>query len=197
MGPGAAEAAARTLIEAGCDGLISFGLAGALSSELEPGSVVIPDEVVADVGGWAPTDPAWRERLLGRLAAGGVAASGGRLYGSDQPVLTAEGKRELAISTGASAIDMESHAVARVAREAGRPFLVIRAVLDPLRASVPTWLPSVVDDSGRPKITAVVRGCLLHPRDLPYLIGLARSQHTGLASLRRVALHAGPLFALG
>ena len=157
MGPGAAETAARALIESGCGGLISFGLAGALDPGLQRGSLVIAEEVVSARGERFPTGRDWRERLLGRLAPVDRPLSGGRLYGSDEPVLTAEGKRSLAAHTGASVTDMESHAVARVARDERVPLLVVRAVLDPARESIPGWLPRVVDARGRPRIAEVAR----------------------------------------
>src|SRR6516225_2825676 len=42
-----AEAAANALVEQGCIGLISFGLAGGLDPALRPGALVVPSAVLA------------------------------------------------------------------------------------------------------------------------------------------------------
>ncbi|MEK9679603.1 MAG: hypothetical protein VW169_14620, partial [Rhodospirillaceae bacterium] len=69
IGAEAADRAARDLIAAGCERLISFGLAGALSPGLKAGDVVLADRVVDPVGtvvGEPPTD--WIEAVAGRLS---------------------------------------------------------------------------------------------------------------------------------
>jgi nucleoside phosphorylase len=115
-----AAAAARALCSAEpLSGLVSAGFAGALTEELRTGDLVLggcPDH---------PADPA----LLERARASGPYADGD--VACVEAVLNeAARKRELARRSGARVVDMESAAVAEAAREAGRPFLAAKAVLD-------------------------------------------------------------------
>ncbi|MFZ1415415.1 MAG: purine phosphorylase [Defluviicoccus sp.] len=188
-----AAAAAGELIRAGCRGLISFGLAGGLAPGLGPGTIVLADRVTDARGRTLLTDPAWRERLTARLVHGHSIVAGG-VVGSDRAIGRPEEKAALARTTGALAVDMESHAVAQTAARLGVPFLVIRAIADPVARAVPAWLAGVVDAEGRTRLGAVAAGLLAHLADLPALIALGRASGHALAALRRLALDAGPAF---
>jgi len=92
MGCEAAARSARSLVEAGCGALASWGLAGGLDPALRAGTVVAPETVLLDgaPGEAATLDAAaldaaalnvaaaWRERLVRALAAPIDAPSGGR-----------------------------------------------------------------------------------------------------------------------
>lgn len=192
--PERAAAAAVELIRAGCQGVISYGIAGGLVPGLAAGTIVIADRVLDAQGRALPTDAAWRERLIVRLAHGtGIVT--GAVAGSDRAIGSPEAKAALARSSGALAVDMESHAVGRSAARLGIPFLVIRAIADTAEHGLPGWLAGVIDAQGRTRIPALVSGLLTHPADLQRLIGLGRATGRALAALRRLALDAGPLFA--
>jgi adenosylhomocysteine nucleosidase len=194
-GPEAAGKAASELLEEGCTALLSFGLAGGLDPLLRPGSVVVAEAIVTDRGEAFPTDIAWRQRVVERLTAGRAVVEG-RLLGSDRPLLTQVDKCALANQLRASAVDMESGAVARAAQRSGVPFMAIRAVADPAERAIPAWLAEAIGSSGRARLHLVAAGALAKPSDLPQLFRLARDQRAALAALSRVALDAGPLFAL-
>lgn len=192
--PDRAAAAARTLIERGCRALVSFGIAGGLTPELTAGDVVLADAVVAPDGRVFETDPAWRQRLSASIG-DGVHLFEGRLAGIDGAVRTAAAKHLLTASTGALAADMESCAVARAAAAAALPFIVVRAVADGHRRTIPDWIgPATIDSDGRPRLTAILGGLLRRPGDLPRLAALGRDAARGYRALRGVALRAGPLF---
>jgi len=193
--PARAEEAARTLIAEGCTGLMSFGIAGGLDPALEAGALVVADGVISPDGSRLEADPGWRHRLLEGLgpAIGPVA---GDLVGSDGAVLDEPRKKTLRATSGAAAVDMESHVVARVAVEFAIPFLAVRAVSDTFRHGIPAWVPATIQPDGRPGWSAVISGVLAHPRDVPALVRLRTSAGRALATLRRVALLAGPLFFL-
>lgn len=188
-----AAIAARELIRAGAQGLISFGLAGGLAPGLSVGTIVLADRVIDAHGRTLLADPAWREHLTARLAPGHRIVAG-TIVGSDRAIGRPDAKAALARTTGALAVDMESHAVAETAARLGVPFLVIRAIADPAARAVPAWLTGVIDPEGRTRLTAVAAGLLAHPADLAALIALGRASGRALAALRRLALDAGPLF---
>lgn len=188
VGPQAASAGARRLIEAGCCGLVSFGLAGALQIGVPVGTLVLAEAVVTREGAVLETDRAWRQRLQGIAGAPRV----GRIAGVDAAVCVPAEKSGLADATGTLAVDMESHAVAAVAVAAGVPFVVIRAIGDASTESVPAWLPAALDETGRPRFPAILSGLLRRPGDLPALVRLGRGASAGLARLRRFVAAAGP-----
>jgi adenosylhomocysteine nucleosidase len=90
---------------------------------------------------------------------------------------------------------MESQAIGRMARQAGVPFMAVRAVADPAERGIPEWLAGAIDMRGKPRLSVVAKGALAHPRDVRRLLTLARDQRAALQALRGVALDAGPSLA--
>jgi adenosylhomocysteine nucleosidase len=197
--PHRAEAHARDLIDAGCDALVSFGIAGALDAALAPGTLVLADWVVLPAeGGAVACDGAWRNRLRDAVQAADPALPmvGGGVCGSDAMISTPQAKADLRRVTKAAVVDMESAAVARVAAECGKPFIVVRAVSDPAQRALPAWLGGVVAEDGQPRYAKVIAGLALRPWSVPALIRAAGDSEAALATLRAVALAAKPVFRL-
>ncbi len=193
---GRAREGALSLIGAGADALVSFGLAGGLSPRLEPGALVLADAVRAPDGKSLTACAPWRNRLIA-LAGDVVPLAVGAILGTTHPVATPPAKEDLFRETGALAVDMESHGVAAAATETGLPFIVIRAVADPAWRPVPTAAHKGLGPNGRRRPVAVLLGLLLRPRDLPHVVRLAGDSRAALASLSRVASLALPRFGLG
>lgn len=195
-GPGAAcaGALARRALQNGATGLVSFGLAGALAADLQAGAVVLADAVMAPDGArFAADEPAvaeLRETLGPDIHVGSIA-------GVADPVATARDKRALAASTGAIAVDMESHAIAAAAAAAGRPFVALRAVADPASRGVPPSALAGLGPHGETHPFAVIGALLRRPADLPDLLRLAGDNRRAMAALGRVALRVPPGFGLG
>ncbi len=183
------------LIAEGCQGLVSFGTAGGLMPDLEPGALVLADSVVRDDGKVFQASKPWLERME-KAVDGLGAVTGAAIAGSDTVVANPEAKRVLAAKTSAVAVDMESHAVARAAEQAGVPFLVVRVVADSLERTLPEWILGTVGESGGTRPGAVLSGLAQHPWDLPALVGLAGDNRKAMAALRRVTGRVGPLFCL-
>ena len=122
MGEEAARSAATGLQVGGATTLISFGIAGALDPILRPGDLVLPESIYA--GRLLPVSLGWRAQIQQRLPSH-LRVFGGNLAASQQVLTSVVEKRELAKSTGACAVDLESGAVAEVAANAGIPFLAI------------------------------------------------------------------------
>lgn len=187
-----ARSEAQRLLATGAAGLVSFGVAGGLAPELRAGDLLLPDTVHAEgLASWS-VDPVWRERVRARLAAGGVQPRAGALVASERIVATTADKRALFEATGAQAVDMESHAVAAVATDAGIPFLVLRALADPFDQTVPQVAREALRPDGRIRIRAMSGGLLRQPGQLIALLGLARQSALALVALRRGARLAGP-----
>jgi 4-hydroxy-3-methylbut-2-enyl diphosphate reductase len=129
MGPDRAKAAAGELVAQAGAAMLVLGFCGGLDAGSVPGEVIVPEEVYAaeDEG-----HPEQRVRcdlavdLLGRLTGQGMKVRTGKLVCVSRLAL---GERRAELHAGgAIAVDMESVWLADGA--AGRPFGVVRVVLD-------------------------------------------------------------------
>jgi adenosylhomocysteine nucleosidase len=187
---------ANELIARGCDGLISFGMAGGLAENLVPGDIVIASRAVSEIDTWE-ADAAWADTLSETLEN----VHRGDVWGSDVAVTSPDQKTRLATQSGAIIVDMESHAVARAAAQAGVKFIVVRVVADSHSRAIPSWVTAPnsggIREDGSVNMPAMAIGALTHPWHIPALIGLAGDSGKAKESLRRVALLGGFSFGLG
>lgn len=187
-----AAQAGRRLIEHGCQGLLSFGIAGGLDPVLAAGALVIPRRVRDGDGDIVVVDETWHRRLIALLDK--MAVNEGDIVGSSDLLASTQAKRLLRQRTMAAAVDMESLALGRVARQAALPFLAIRAVADPADRAPPAWAMESVDAAGHVRPFVALGALLRRPAEIPTASRLARDSRAALATLRRVAARAGPLF---
>jgi adenosylhomocysteine nucleosidase len=190
--PGRAEAEARRLVAAGCQALLSWGVAGGLDPALVPGDLVVPAEVLAEDGAcWG-----FSAKLRAGIPAGVPSprrgegqGGGGRILGLDRMAATTAEKATLFQRTGAVAVDMESHRIARVAAEsgAGLPALAIRAIGDPAGRALPALAATALGEDGRPRVGPVAAGLMRRPGDLAALLRVKRDTDAALAALAGVA----------
>src|SRR3984957_1821391 len=97
-------------VRQGYRGVISFGVAGGLASNLRTGDWVVASAVL-DAQVPHVTDKIWSNSLIASIPGATYAP----ILGVDAPVAEAAMKRELHMTTGACAVDMESHVVVRLA----------------------------------------------------------------------------------
>jgi adenosylhomocysteine nucleosidase len=105
--------------------LISAGFAGGLDPAIPRGAVVRANRVMSE-----------RTGEILPLAAAGAAASG-MILTTGGVVESAAAKRALHAETGAAIVDMETHAVAAVARDEGLPCVSVRVVSDDAGSDLP------------------------------------------------------------
>ena len=183
----------QEMIKDGCQALLSFGLAGGLRPDLVPGDLIIASKVVSPAGQAFETSKPWLEGVREILGEGATIAT---IAGSDKVVSTPEAKLNLAEKWDAALVDMESHAVAAAAEEAGILFLAIRAVADPASRAIPAWVTGKISENGTPNYGAILAGLAMHPWEVPGLFRLKSDSKRALISLRSVAGRLGPLFGL-
>lgn len=179
---GRARAAALRLVEAGVGALVSFGVAGGLDPDLRPGDLLLAEAVVFEDRRW-PCDAAWRGRVAAQLAG----HKNGMIAGSPGELASAADKARLFRESGASAVDMESHAVAAVAAVAGLPFLALRAIADPAGLSLPRAVLGAIDAEGRSRTGLIVGRLAFRPWELPALLALGRHYGHALRALEKAA----------
>ncbi len=184
-----AESGARALAEHGAELLVSFGVSGGLDPTLRCGDLVFAARVVTEAGEDARSEvgAGTVDALIARARAAGLRVRTGTMLGSDRAITSAADKSRLHAATGALAVDMESHGVARAAAACQRPFLVIRAVGDPADRAVPELAMSGLAADGTTHAWPVVRRLLRQPTALPAILQLARDTGAAMRSLRRLA----------
>ncbi|WP_233833446.1 phosphorylase [Paraburkholderia sp. ZP32-5] len=195
------ERALSAAVARGAAGIISFGTAGGLAPDLEPGALIVADAVNGPFGR-LDTDRQWADRiatavtataarsgLAGRLRRGPMAAVAA-------PLITADDKRALHNSTGALAVDMESHIAGATAAAYGLPFAVCRAVVDPAWRTLPPAATAGLRDDGSTALGPILRELLRQPSQLGALMRLAadaRAARAALVQARRAMGEGGVL----
>jgi adenosylhomocysteine nucleosidase len=192
MGGIRAAMAARSLIEAGAAGLMSYGLAGGLDPSLRAGCFVLPSEVISREGARFLTSVEWRERLH-RVIAGQRPVVAGKLLGNPTPIGAIADKANCFRETGALAVDMESLAIAQVAAAHGLPFVAVRVIVDTAMDVLPRAVV-VASSGGQLNVPRLIGGIAAAPLDVFALIRLAQRHRAATRSLA-AAVRAGLLTA--
>ncbi len=172
---------------AGCGGLISFGVAGGLAPDLKPGTCVIGSSIL-DEDNTRETDARWAQRLM-RIIPDAVC---GPIAGVREPIAHAHAKRALHEETGALAVDMESHVVARAAQQHGVPLAAIRVVVDPAERTIPRSALAGTKADGTIDTLGIVKSLMRNPRDLIGLIQMSFDARAARATLVRGSALIGP-----
>jgi hopanoid-associated phosphorylase len=164
----------------GCSGIVSFGTMGGLIDGLRPGDWVIA-QALLDGAQRIACDAAWSQALLRALPQAHYAD----IAGVAAPVASTEAKRALHAATGASAADMESQIVARIAQAHALPFVCCRVVIDPVERSLPHAALAGMREDGSVDVKAVLRSLFAQPGQLPALLALARDARIARRALGR------------
>jgi len=194
--PHRAYEGARSLISQGAGAILSFGLAGGLVPTLETGDTVVASEVMLPDGTQIETHAAWRSSLTAALS-DRTRIVIGAIAGQDSAIVTRAAKAALRLRTGAVAVDMESHAAAAAANEAGRPFMALRVILDPTGRAIPATALAGLGPHGESRALAVLARLVVRPWDLPALLALGRANTRALTVLGSLAADLAPGFVLG
>jgi hopanoid-associated phosphorylase len=170
-----------------CRGLVSFGVAGGLDPNLKPGACVVASAIVSG-NTRMPTDHHWSQQLIKTIPD----AVYGILAGVRIPVAEPSAKRALHEKTGAIAVDMESHVVAKVAAAHGLPMAAIRVITDPAMRALPEAVLAAMRPDGTTSITALIRSLMRKPRELPALVQTALDARAARSTLLRGRQLLGP-----
>ena len=146
---------------ADCRGLVSFGVAGGLSSELRSGDVIVASQIVTKNRIFA-TDDLWSAWLLSAIPNSIYAP----LAGLDAAVLAGAARADLGASSGAVAIDTESHTVAEFATRHGMRCVSLRIVIDATHRNVPPVAVACISNDGATEIRQLGRLLLARPADV-------------------------------
>ena len=185
-----AQSAAQNLIDQGATHLISFGVCGGLSPYVKAGDLILADSVIMD-GETIELKSAWHKAAL---KGSNMAAKSGAILSVATAISTPEAKHAAYEDSHAVAVDVESFAVAKAAKDNGLPCLIIRSVLDGAKQSLPEAALSGVDENGNTQIWPVIKSLLKRPQDLPALLNLARDSGRAQDTLKAAVRHGAPEF---
>jgi adenosylhomocysteine nucleosidase len=188
-GPINARSSAELLVAKGATRLISWGCAAALSTLLKPGDLILADKRIdakgrRDAKFCVSTD--WHSYVKNLLSSSFTVHTGG-LAESNSIVSSSRDKQQLHAITGAVALDMESVAIARVAKQHELPFLAIRAIADPVDMNLPLAINYSLNDRGEIMIGKLLLFLALHPAELPGLIKLGLHFKAAKNTLKSIA----------
>jgi len=101
-------------------------------------------------------------------------------------------KKDLFRQTGAHAVDMESHVAARFAAERGIPFVVLRAISDDSKRTLPPAALERLSLKGHPRYFAIIRSLFREKGQLGELIRTGREAGAAFRTLLRCLRVLGP-----
>jgi len=178
-------------VRQGYRGVISFGVAGGLAANLRTGDWVVASAVL-DAHVPHATDAVWSSSLVATISGATYAP----IRGVDAPVAEPAMKRQLHMTTGACAVDMESHVVVRLAAAHGLAFAAVRVIIDPAERTIPPAALLGMRADGSANAWAVLRDLAARPSQFLSLIRLAVDSFAARAELLRVRRLLGPHFSL-
>ncbi|WP_340123319.1 phosphorylase [Methylobacter svalbardensis] len=185
-GAGNAQTASELLIAQGATRLISWGCAAALSETLKPGDLVLADNLIDADNTQLAIHSDWHSYTK-NLLSNTLKVHTGSLAESNSIVAAAQDKKHLYTQTGAIALDMESIAIAKVARQNNLPFLAIRAIADPVSMDLPKAINHSVNNEGDIVLSKLLLYVALHPTELPGLIKLGLHFNAAKITLKLIA----------
>ena len=174
MGRTRAEQAVVTAESYGpMDALVSLGWAGGSSCGVQPGTAYEVGEVI---------DQGTGERFATASATNPL-----KLVTADH-VVGKEEKRKLAEGYGASLVDMEAAAVARMAQKGNIPFYCWKAITDIASEELPD-LNLFLDQEKQLRMGQLATYAVTHPRHIASLWRMGRNSRSGAEALGETVRH--------
>lgn len=176
------------------EAIISFGFCGATKGDSISGDIIIASRVT-DLPGtpfeWSigdstnSLDPDRTMLLAARTAVevGGLDYYNGMIVTVSQVATTSGTKRWLGEAFNATAVDTESHAIAKIATEKDIPWIVVASVLDDSEFDVPKIVNRTGFGPTERGFMAYLKYVVKTPLDFPALMRLGKSSTRARASL--------------
>jgi adenosylhomocysteine nucleosidase len=179
IGMGPARAVTAQMLDAfPIDHVLVMGIAGGVDPELEIGEILLA-EIVVD----ADTGKEYRQQPLG----GGTVR--GKIISSD--ALEMDDALDDLRTSGVTAVDMETGAVAAVCEARGVAWSAIRSISDRVGDSaIGPEIMTLAGADGSPDGKAAAKYLLTHPHKIPGLVRLARQSNKATAAAAQAAVEA-------
>ena len=165
-------------------GLLLLGFAGGVDPSLAAGVLAISPRYHQAAGGnfLQPDSEMWRQAVEAATDAG-LPFDQRESLTVDRPVSTVADKGALFRRYQVGTVNMEDYPVAAAARDAGVPFLAVRAVLDPASQSLPPYVLAMSRSPVKAVLSTAIRPWRITP-----MLHLARQMRLAQFALTRFAL---------
>ena len=181
-----ARLSAKSLLEQGCDCLISWGVAGALDPQLTVGDLIVTSAVINDRSESFKFDSDDLKSLVETFRSLDPKV-GGLLYSAEKPVPLAIEKQELREKFRAESVDMESAAIAKVACDAKINFIAVRCIVDRSVYDLPVAATSSFKNNGEVNVFQLIKELTQNPLQLFSLMRLGLNYYSALRQLKKAA----------
>lgn len=186
IGYNSASNAAKKLLDFKVDGLVSWGVAGAIEPSLNSSDLILANAIIGHDKTY-PASTEWKNKLSNNSQNSYGKVLSGDIASSKEICASVADKNNLLNKTGALAVDMESVAIAEVANNSNLDFLVIRSIADQAEASIPEAVLKHTDNLGNPELLKFVLSCILKPGQIRDIAILAKSYSSALKTLSDIA----------
>jgi len=186
IGPANAAIAANKLIDSGATLLISWGCCAGLQKDLDAGTIVIPDKIFAADGDSFTFGGTIRNNLIDAISSyatihtGSIAEAASLLRNTDF-------KSVLYNKTKAAAADMESAAIAIIAKNRNVEFIAIRAIADDATTVIPSCVEKAMNANGGVSMFSFLINLAKRPAELTPLIRVANGFNCAQKALKQIA----------
>ncbi|MGK0298560.1 MAG: uridine phosphorylase [Gammaproteobacteria bacterium] len=184
IGQERAAIAANSLIELGANAILITGTCGALSSELEPGDIVMPKNILTETKSSYQVNLMWYDQVYSVLSGMPVTIHTKNLLSTNRIISLTNDKKIMHHTFDTCAVDMESAAVIEMANKNQIPALVIRTVIDPSNFTVPHFVLKNSDIYGDANIISMLNSCIKNPANIYQLFKLSRYYKLAMKNLR-------------
>jgi nucleoside phosphorylase len=190
-----ATRATQNLLYHNIQGLISWGTAGSLSSEVKSGDLVLPDSIRATNDKLYYPDRAWLEHLRQSLKTTPIRVHTGLLVETNNILGSCMEKSGIKTrANNAIATDMETAAIMKIGQDNGMPCIAIRSIVDQFDDQLPGEILKHTDQFGTPRITNILVEIIRKPQLLTHLIRLSIALRAATRTLRSVATETNETF---
>lgn len=190
IGAQRASIGAKHLLSQGAQSLISWGYAAGLDPIVRPGQLIIPEKIIDSEGNYFFADSNLCQQLqsaINNKINNKIHIHTGFLLQSAQMIGTISNKLMLFAEHRATAIDMESATIAKVAHQAGLPFMAVRAIADSAALSLPFWLDQSLNVDGQLRPIRFLRNFCRYPQTWLPLMHLFQGFNSAKNSLSSTA----------
>ncbi len=166
-----AKKAAEQLLSEGHGFFISWGVSGGLNPSLKPGRLLISQQVTTVSDQALEFTGNLGKRISNELKPLNPVL--GRITSTEKPVVSPVEKSKLRNASNADAVDMESIAIAKIAKKNNCDFLSIRSIVDSANFEIPSSALAGMDSQGNQAMFTVLKQLAYRPRELKSLVELS------------------------
>ena len=167
------------------DCIISFGFAGSTSKRINCPDIIIPKKILSKNGYAETVSEVYKKFFEQKLGKSNFKNS--NLYSSDQIVNSTQKKKTILKKFDASAVDMESASIQKVANKNNIPFVCIRVILDNQSTNIPKELDGIINKKSKVSAIKLFRLLIYKPLLLFSLMKISFYFFKSYLTLRKVS----------